>query len=379
MIVAGRAILGSLGALYRRVRRWLPWTVVRVFGSLTYFNISYGVLLLVPILHELYVRAVPFMVYFGAPGDFPVTLQWLYGASLCYAFAILLYQVCCPDEVKGAATWEEYVQSQFETFQRLDPQHRIKIVLARLHKPSDAAWREEIEILHRKSINAETASERATALSQLDELLAKMHGHAVQEFLREHYQTQDISWLPVRWLSFAAYIAGCLILIGLLIVRSIGVFTDHKEGRVVITTSLEDGVLLLRAYSFQEREFDTLEGVLARADVHTGYKQISPDRYEREGRQYSVPKGSIERFGVLVSGTFHSQTGQFVPASGGGHPSYACKEKKPGGHDGRGCENLVAQDDSAAMVACNMIAGQRGWYFGEAEKGTCTGRRSRFW
>jgi hypothetical protein len=66
------------------IRSLVPWTVVRIFGRLTYFNISYGVLFLVPILHELYVRGVPAMKWFGAPADFPITLQWLYAASLFY-------------------------------------------------------------------------------------------------------------------------------------------------------------------------------------------------------------------------------------------------------------------------------------------------------
>src|SRR6266478_2798414 len=95
--------------VWRWIRTWFPWRVVRIFGSLSYFNISYGVLLLVPIVHELYLRAVPFMTWFGAPGEFPITLQWLYAASLIYAIAILLYQIFCPTEIKRNSQPEEYI------------------------------------------------------------------------------------------------------------------------------------------------------------------------------------------------------------------------------------------------------------------------------
>src|SRR5882672_5977655 len=90
----------SISALWDLVREWIPWTAVRVFGNLSYFNISYGVLFLVPVVHELYVRGVPIMIWFGAPKDFPITLLWAYGASLCFAGAILLYQAFCPPEIK---------------------------------------------------------------------------------------------------------------------------------------------------------------------------------------------------------------------------------------------------------------------------------------
>ncbi len=107
--------------VWRWLRQWLPWSVVRIFGSLTYFNISYGVLLLVPIVHELYARAVPIMRWFGAPGEFPVTLQWLYAASLIYAAAILLYQIFCPSEVNAIVTRRITSELNTKSFNALIP------------------------------------------------------------------------------------------------------------------------------------------------------------------------------------------------------------------------------------------------------------------
>jgi hypothetical protein len=364
---------------WRWLRPWLPWTVVRVFGSLTYFNISYGVLLLVPVLHELYARAVPAMEWFGAPGEFPVTLKWLYAASLIYAGAILLYQIFCPAEVKRSQDRQDYIQSQFEIFQRADPQHRIKIVLARLHPVNDAKWREQIESLHRESANAERASERQTAKSQLDDLLAKMHGHAVQAYLVELYERQNVSRPLARWMSLTLYIAGCLILLTLLVIRSISVFADYREGRVLIKTEVQGGVLRLLAYTFQEQEFKRLETVLKINAIDQTSSPIEPDRYKREGRRYYVPSQLIARFGTFLKGSFDTSTGQFSPAPTPGGSPYACKEKVLGGKDGAGCLDMQANDDNAAMVACSLIAGEEGWYYGEAEQGMCAKKKSGLW
>ncbi|MCZ7595654.1 MAG: hypothetical protein M5U16_12715 [Hyphomicrobium sp.] len=370
--------LGICGArrFWNGLRQWFPWTIVRIFGSLTYFNISYAVLLVVPILHELYARAVPIMQWLGAPGEFPVTLQWLYAASLTYAAAILLYQVCCPPEIKHSRTREDYIQSEFEVFQRYDPHHRVEIVLARLHPESDVNWRNKIEALLRESNTASTSAERESARTELDALLAKMHAHAVQEYLGGVYDMKNLSRPLARWLSLALYISGCVILFGLLIVGSIEVFSDYREGRVLIKTKIDSIGLQMNAYTFLVPEFQPLERVLESVDVPPKYLAIAPDRYGREGRRYYTPKELISHLADRLKGRFDPQTGQFTPLSAapGGVP-YACREKKLGGRDGPGCKNMQAIDDSAAIIACSLIAGSQGWYYGEARKGNCSQTR----
>lgn len=284
----------------------MPWTTVRIFGSLTYFNVSYGVLLVVPILHELYVRAVPIMAWFGAPGEFPVTLQWLYAASLIYAIAILTYQISCPSEIKRNASPADYVRSEYEIFQRADPQHRINIVLAQLHSEDDRAHRDKIEQLYRLSTTAQTAAERTTTQIELDALLAQLHGHAVQQWLLEDYDNKNLRWPLARWFSFGLYISGCAILGLLLVIRSIEVFRDYREGNVLIQTemSADRDQLHLLAYTFQEREFATLETVLRTARIAISFSQIEFDRSRREGRRYYVPTPQISTFGGAVGGSF---------------------------------------------------------------------------
>ena len=293
--------------MWNCLRQLAPWTVVRIFGSLTYFNISYGVLLLVPIIHELYARAVPIMGWLGAPGEFPVTLQWLYAASLIYALAILLYQVFCPSEIKRHAHPEDYTRSQYDIFQRADPQRRINVVLARLHPVDDSQDRSRIEELYRLSTTADSTPARESAQLELDALLSKLHDHAVQKWLLDQYELKDLHWPLARWLTLSLYIAGCAILATLLVVRSVGVFTDHREGNVLIKTEMLDAVLRLLAYTFQEHEFAILESVLKRTGISNDYSPIGPDSSKREGRRYYVPQSKIPDFGQAVGGSFNAE------------------------------------------------------------------------
>jgi hypothetical protein len=363
--------------IWRRIKTWFPWQIVRIFGGLSYFNISYGVLLFVPIMHELYTRADPIMEWFGAPAEFPITLQWLYAASLVYAVAILLYQIFCPTEIKRFSRPEEYVRSQYEIFQRADPQNRIAIVLARLHPQDDAAQRSRIETLYRSSVTAETASERSNAKAELNAILSDLHGHAVQAYLLDQYDKSNLRYPFARWLCLACYGAGCVILATLLIVRSVSVFTDFREANVLIKTEMADSILRLLAYTSQESEFQILESVLKRANVNTDYSPIDSDRSGREGRRYYVPQSAVASFGDAVGGTF-ALTGAFTPGPATPSSQYACKEKKLGGRDGKGCQDFSAPDDPAAFVACSLIAGRRGWYFGLHQPGKCT-TTSRSW
>jgi hypothetical protein len=362
--------------MWPRLRKRLPWHIVRVFGSLTYFNISYGVLLFVPIVHELYVRAVPIMAWFGAPGAFPATLQWLYAASLVYAFAILLYQIFCPTEVKQFKRAEEYVQSQYEIFQRDNPQNRMAKVMARLHPKDDEEQRAKIVTLHRKSLEDPTPSERMNAQAELNALLSDLHAHAVQAFLLKQYDESDLRYPLARWLSLASYGAGCLIVATLLIIRSISVFADIKEDNVLIKTVMKSDNLQLFAYTFQQSEFDILETVLTRANVGKSYSHTDSDSSGREGRQYAVPSDMISEFGISIGGMF-DMAGRFTPGAATPQSQYACKEKKLGGRDGSGCQEFSAPDDPAALVACSLIAGRRGWYFGKHQIGTCNASSSR--
>ena len=133
------------------VDAWVKWTTVRSFGAIKYFNISYGVLFVVPILHELHERAVPAMAWLGAPASFPVTLKWIYVASLFYASAIAIYQLRCPTEIKRFGQPDEYISAEYDIFLRAHPHHRLAIVLARLDPKIDEAVLTKLHALMKKA------------------------------------------------------------------------------------------------------------------------------------------------------------------------------------------------------------------------------------
>jgi hypothetical protein len=184
------------------------WSTVRAFGSIKYFNISYGVLFGVPILHELYAKAVPFMEWFGAPGPFPTTLRWFYGASFSFAIAIALYQWFCPTEIKRFGKNEdEYLETQYEIYKRALPNHRLNVVLANLDPLLDHDVDDQIQRLLEKRDSA-IGEPRSSAQGELEGIVEKLHPDAVQRYLLNQYEKLDLSKGLARWSSFTLYLFG---------------------------------------------------------------------------------------------------------------------------------------------------------------------------
>jgi hypothetical protein len=203
------------------------WSTVRGFGNVTYFNLSYVVLLGVPILHELYERSVPFMKWFGAPGPFPSTLKWLYAASFSYAIAIGLYQWFCPAEIKRFGKNEdEYLKTQHEIYLRALPNHRLNVILAHLDPILDNEVHKELCGLLEARDKA-SGEERSRYQCQLDEVVKRLHPDAVQRYLLKAYEQSDTSRPLARWTSFVLYLLGTVIVLWLLGVRSYRVIFDE--------------------------------------------------------------------------------------------------------------------------------------------------------
>jgi len=199
--------------------RLISWTTVRNFGNVKYFNISYGVLLIVPILAELYNRAVPAMRSLGAPGPFPYTLRWLYGASLCYAIGITLYQYFCPPNIKRFADSNAYIDAQYDILERAAPHHRLEIVLAQLDSRVDAEIEKKISEL-RNLIGRAAGEKRREAEDELSRLVLTLQPDAIQRHLTRQYVRENAAKPMFLLISFVSYIAGTLILLGLLVQRS---------------------------------------------------------------------------------------------------------------------------------------------------------------
>jgi hypothetical protein len=214
-----------VGVAFRHESRLpvVPWSNVRGFGSVKYFNVSYGVLFAVPILHELYAKSVPLMEWLGAPGPFPTTVRWLYGASLSYAIAIALYQWFCPPEIKRfGGNKDEYLLAQYDSYQRALPNHRLNIVLANLDRALDAdVYQSLTRLLSLR--DASVGQERVRIQREMDEVIERAHPDAVQRYLLNEYERLNNSQAMARIASFILYLLGTAILFALLAGRSYSV------------------------------------------------------------------------------------------------------------------------------------------------------------
>jgi len=177
------------------------------------------VLIVVPVVHEVFVKTAPLMIFSGALSVFPVTLKWLYAASFSYAVAIAIYQVFCPPEVRRFAHIDEYVQAQYEIFARAHPHHRESIILSNLNDYIDRDAKKRIEDLHSK-IERGDASQVDALQKELDDYILTLHGDAVQRFLLRDYRAKNSRAGIARWLSYSFYIAGTAILAVLFVIRS---------------------------------------------------------------------------------------------------------------------------------------------------------------
>ncbi|MFM9865605.1 MAG: hypothetical protein ACKVRO_18590 [Micropepsaceae bacterium] len=195
------------------------WTSVRSFGSVRYFNISYAVLFFVPIFFDFWAKAAPVAKIFGSPDAFPVTLRWLYAASLCYATGIAIYQYFCPSRIKQFSSAAEYLQAEYEIFLRAHPHHRVNIVLSHLDRTIDAKLRAKIERLLEGRENASDEN-RDAAQRELDDLVDSAHADAIQRYMITAYDNDNKRHPIVCCLSIGAYVLGTVILVVLLFSRS---------------------------------------------------------------------------------------------------------------------------------------------------------------
>jgi hypothetical protein len=201
----------------------ITWSTVRSFGNVKYFNVSYVILIAVPILAELHHKAATSSDSFASTVAFPAMLRWLYAASLFYALAIAIYQYFCPSIVKTYANMEDYLDKNHEIFFRSHPQHRLNIVLTHLDPEVDSELQAMIQQLIDRRDNS-VGTDRAKAEEELEVILNKLHPDAIQRFLTKDWALKNVKFRPALWISFALYVVGTAIVVVLLIKRSFHVF-----------------------------------------------------------------------------------------------------------------------------------------------------------
>jgi hypothetical protein len=201
----------------------MNWTAIRTLGNLKYFGMSYGVLIGVPLLADLFAIAAEINAIPGRPLSLPPTLKWLYFASLAFAAGFTIYQLFCPQEQKRFATPDEYLENAFERYERAHPQHRVNIVLARLDPNVDAGLIERIKQLT-KEIGKSEIGDREQKQTELDDYVDSLHSDAVQKYLLLEFEELDKSRPIPRWLVTISFAVGGFVLLILFLTRSYSVF-----------------------------------------------------------------------------------------------------------------------------------------------------------
>jgi len=112
--------------------------------------------------------------------------------------------------------------------------------------------------------------------------------------------------------------------------------------------------------------------VLGRAGSFAIRNPPEMDRSKRIVQEYRVSRKAIKQLERILGGKFDAEGGFAITRTQRGR-RYACREVSTRGH-GRGCENIVASDDSAALVKCALIAGRNNWFGGVPRAGACSDR-----
>jgi hypothetical protein len=201
----------------------MNWRVIKNFGQVKYFNISYAVLIIVPLLAGTF-EMLNEKYHYNL--SVHCTVKSLYYASIIYAVAIAIYQYRCPSIIKEYLNRQDYVEKNLEQFKNKAPDLKFYIVLAQLDKTTQAAIYNEIIELYTKISQTDSEVEKTKIKIQLDEKLNLVYSSSVQAHLEKTYDSENSKEKFSYWTSGILYMAGTLIIVILLIIRTIKVFNN---------------------------------------------------------------------------------------------------------------------------------------------------------
>lgn len=142
---------------------------------------------------------------------------------------------------------------------------------------------------------------------------------------------------------------------------------------LVVSNQDSSGNLLLSAYSYEEKELDSVLFALKKYAISFDYRQIERDVSDRIGRQYIVPSRDVVALGKRLDGRF-DDNGTFIPdeVSGGDEGKhFACRQITFDG-TGLGCVDVLADDEDDAALRCALVANKQKWLGDVPSPGTCS-------
>lgn len=201
----------------------MNWKTVKIFGQIKYFSISYAVLLIVPIIantfHTLNTKFSYILIL-------PDTVKWLYTASLIYAIAIAIYQYKCPAVVKEYQNIQDFIDKNLKLTENKFPDLKLNIVLANLNLETQKETYDEIVFLLEKVNGTLDQTEKSKTTSDLNSLLDKIYSSSIQNHLSTMYNNELKKGKFYIWLSGLLFIAGTVIIVLLLILKTFTVYTN---------------------------------------------------------------------------------------------------------------------------------------------------------
>jgi hypothetical protein len=199
------------------------WKLVKNLGQVKYFNISYVVILVVPLLANAFELISE---HLKDPLIVPVTVKSLYFASLVYALGIAVYQFRCPPIIKEYENVQHYIEKNLEQFMNKTPDLKVNIVLTQLNKETQYEAFDELVKQYAALKSANDPEEQIRLSAQLDATASKTYASSIQKHLTDRYDSANLQYPGSIWTATILYIFGSLIVLTLLIVRTIVVFSN---------------------------------------------------------------------------------------------------------------------------------------------------------
>ncbi len=200
----------------------MNWKTIKNFGSVKYFNVSYVVLILVPLIAStIQVLNAKYCYHFSIP---PM-MKSLFVASLIFAIAIAIYQYRCPAIIKDYKNLQDYLDKNLELFLNKAPDLKFYIVLAQLDKVTQKETYDKIFSNYTKISETTSETEKTRLRAELDRSLNNVYKSSVQSHLEKKYNDTNGQEKFSIYLAGLLYLSGTAIILILLIIRTLIVFS----------------------------------------------------------------------------------------------------------------------------------------------------------
>jgi len=197
----------------------MNWLTVRNFGTIKYFNLSYVVIIGVPLAVEAY-RGMQFMLTsIELTTRFPTTFKALYLASLSYAIAVAIYQFFCPSIIKRYESEDLYVKAMRPLYEDAYPDKKLEIVMANLAGPQE----DLLHLIVQLKATTEADPSNDAARGRLIQTVNDVFSSCVQRFLINNYRAAQRENPVAIGASTLCYAIGTIVLAYHLVLRTLSV------------------------------------------------------------------------------------------------------------------------------------------------------------